>query len=155
MKADVRESLKHGVNFLDRTCKCSRADRKVWRIVNDKPIEIYNAPVTDSEYTAKRLGTRDYTDPSNCAPNSIVGFAPRIYKENPDEEDDVFCYPTGGLNLQFMHVICSQLKSWLEQDCIVYLGHRKETGAEMDAQVIPGIIVEHKKPRLYCRYSPL
>ena len=56
MKDDVRESLKHGVNFIDRTCPCPRSDRKVWRVINGKEVEIYNVAIRDSEYTKKQLG---------------------------------------------------------------------------------------------------
>lgn len=148
MKEDVRESLKHGVNFIDRTCPCPRSERKVWRVINGQEVEIYNVAIRDPEYTAKRLGRRDYTKDKNCQPNSTCGYAPRIYEENMEAEKDMFAYPTGGRNLEYMHVICSQLKSWLDQNVVTYLGHKKNTGAEMDAQVIPSFIVEEKKPRI-------
>ena len=148
MKQDVRESLKHGVNFIDRTCPCPRSERKVWRVINGKEVEIYNVAIKDPKYTQQRLGRRDYSKPKNCQPNSTCGYSPRIYNDDISLEKDMFAYPTGGRNLEYMHVICSQLKSWVDQKVVTYLGHQKNTGAEMDARVIPSFIVEEKKPRI-------
>ena len=148
MKQDVRESLKYGVNFIDRTCPCPRNERKVRRVINGQEVEIYNVAIKDAKYTSDRLGRRDYSDPKNQEPNSVCGYAPRMYQEDPAAEKDMFAYPTGGRNLEYMHVICSQLKSWVDQKVVTFLGHQKSTGAEMDARVIPSFIVEEKKPRI-------
>lgn len=119
----------------------------VWRQVNGRPVKLYTAPVRDSVYTEERLGNRDYTDPKNCAKNSTCGYCPRVYCEDISKEKDHFYYATGGTSKKYMHVIASQIISWLQQDCVRIVGELKLTGKEMDAQAILPWIVEPKKPR--------
>ena len=124
-----------------------RSELPVWRQVNGKDVKLYTAPVKDPEYTQRRLGGRDYNDPKNCEPNSTCGYCPRIYNEDQDKEKDHFYYATGGKNLKYMHVVCSQIMDWMKQDCVRLIGEMKDHGKDMDAQAILPWIVEVNKPR--------
>ena len=101
----------------------------------------------DREYTRRCLGGRDYSDPKVAELNSICGHCPRIYCDDPLKEKDHFYYATGGKNLKYMHVVCSQIMEWMRQDCVRVIGELKDTGKEMDAQAILPWIIEVNKPR--------
>ena len=145
---DVLEALEKGVDLLSYSQSIPRGgELPTWRKVNGRDIKLYTCPVRDSRYTEERLGNRDYSKEKNCAKNSTCGYCPRVYCDDISKEKDHFFYPTGGKNLKYMHVIASQLISWLQQDCVRVVGELKETGKEMDAQAILPWIVEPKKPR--------
>ena len=53
-----------------------------------------------------------------------------------------------------MHVICSQLKSWIEQDCVGVLGQFDLESDEFDVEAVLPFIMEHNKPRTCIDGSP-
>ena len=130
----------------------------VWRKVNGKEIKLYTCPVRDAQYTEARLGNRDYSKEKNCLKNSTCGYCPRIYCEDIEKEKDHFFYATGGKNLKYLHVVVSQIISWLQQDCVRVVGELKDLGKDMDAQAILPWIIEPNKPVSYvlpvmtCKY---
>ena len=128
-------------------------EARVWRTVRGKEIKIFTKPFVESEYTRQQLGNRDYSKTKNNNPKSVCGFTPRIVKTN-GEHQDFFYYPTGGKNLNFMHVICSQIMSWLEQDCVNLIGKIDLDHPNVEIEAILPFIIEHCKPRTCIDGSP-
>ena len=127
-------------------------DARTWRTVRGKEVKVFTKPYVNPEYTEQRLGRRDYSKEKNCKENSTCGFTPRIL--NVNEESDAFYYPTGGRNLKFMHVICSQLCSWIKQDCVNLLGDFDLRSEEYNIEAVLPFIIESNKPRTCIDGSP-
>ena len=77
IKAEVRESLRHGVDILSFSQSIPRDKAIKYREpVRGPPSYLYTRPLRHKEYTRKKLGRRDYSDPANNDPNSIIGYYP-------------------------------------------------------------------------------
>ena len=125
----------------------------VWRSVLGREIKVFTKPIVNEEYTKQQLGPRDYSVESNKNPKSVCGFCPRILQRQYSKNGkDYFYYPTGGRNLGYMHVICSQIMAWLDQDCVRVLG--KFDDNEFPIQAVLPWIVEERKPRCCIDGSP-
>lgn len=147
------ESLKHGVDLIGCQKHIPIEDAVVWRSVLGREIKVFTKPFVDAEYTKQQLGPRDYCNASNNNPKSVCGYCPRILQRQYSKDGkDYFYYPTGGRNLGYMHVVCSQIMAWLEQDCVRVLGKYGDSSFPIQA-VLPWI-VEQKKPRCCIDGSP-
>ena len=147
------ESLKNGVDLIGCQRHIPPEEAVVWRSGKGYTTKIYSKPIVNPTYTEQRLGPRDYSLDANQKPSSICGYCPRILRrQSLETQKDYFYYPTGGKNLRLLHVICSQILSWLEQDCVRLLGNFGDTNIDVLA-VLPWI-VEPKKPRCCIDGSP-
>ena len=87
MKAEVRESLNDGVDILSFSRPISREKPLKYREpLFGPPVYLYTKPLRHKDYTRRRLGRRDYTDPRNCDENSIIGHYPVIYNDDPKKD---------------------------------------------------------------------
>ena len=143
----------HGVDLISHIDHVPIGDARVWRTVRGREIKVFTKPFVESQYTQQQLGTRDYSKQRNNNPKSVCGFSPRIISSS-SQKKDYFYYPTGGKNLNFMHVICSQLMSWLEQDCVNLLGKVDLEDPEVEIEAILPFIIESNKPRTCIDGSP-
>ena len=109
MKAEVRESLNHGVDILSFSQPIPRDKAIKYREpVRGPPTYLYTKPLRHKEYTRKRLGRRDYSLDENNDPNSIIGYYPIIKTASPETDLDVFYQPTSRKNMTYCHVFASQ-----------------------------------------------
>ena len=145
--------MEHGIDLVSHVDHIPIEEAKVWRTVRGKEIKVFTKPFVEPEYTEQRLGRRDYSKEKNCKPNSVCGYTPRIVQLE-EENRDVFYYPTGGKNLRFMHVICSQLMSWIKQNCVNLLGDFDLKSEEYKIEAVLPFIIEWCKPRTCIDGSP-
>ena len=145
--------MEHGIDLVSHVDHIPIGEARVWRTVRGKEIKVFTKPFIESEYTEQRLGRRDYSKEKNCKPNSVCGYTPRIVQIE-DKDRDVFYYPTGGKNLRFMHVICSQLMSWIKQNCVNLLGEFDLQSTEYKIEAVLPFIIEWCKPRTCIDGSP-
>ena len=147
------ESLKKGVDLIGCQKHIAKEDAVVWRTINGREVKLFTKPIINADYTRQKLGPRDYTKAANNNPKSVCGYCPRILQRKVSKNDkDYFYYPTGGKNLDYMHVICSQIISWLDQDCVRVLGVINDPEIAVEA-ILPWI-VETGKPRCCIDGSP-
>ena len=119
IKAEVRESLRHGVDILSFSQSIPRDKAIKYREpVRGPPSYLHTRPLRHKEYTRKKLGRRDYSDPANNDPNSIIGYYPILKTARPETDLDVFHQETSKKNLSYCHVFASQFLSWIKTGCI-------------------------------------
>ena len=149
-KAEVRESLQHGVDILSFSQHIPRDKAIKYREpVFGPPVYLYTKPVRHKDYTRQKLGRRDYSKPKNQDPNSIIGYFPVIKTDKPENDLDVFYQPTSRKNLSYAHVFASQFLSWIQTGCIRPGARLTETTRLRDhAEVYLPIQIEPKKPRV-------
>ena len=150
MKAEVRESLNDGVDILSFSRPISREKPFKYREpLFGPPVYLYTRPIRHKDYTRRRLGRRDYSDPRNCEPDSIIGYYPVIYNPNPKKDLDVFYQPTSTKNLSFSHVFASQFANWIRTGCIRNCARiTPDTNLKDHAEIYLPIQIEEKKPRV-------
>ena len=150
MKAEVRESLNDGVDILSFSRPISREKPLKYREpIRGPPTYLYTKPLRNKLYTARKLGRRDYTDPKNNEPNSIIGYYPVIKTPRPETDLDVYYQPTSPKNLTYSHVFASQFLSWIKTGSIrAGAPITPETNLKDHAEVYLPIQIEENKPRV-------
>ena len=150
MKNELRESLNDGVDIVSFSRPISR-DRplKYREPVRGPPTYLYTKPLRHKDYTRRRLGRRDYSNPKNCEPNSIIGYYPIIKTSRPEDDLDVFYQPTSRKNLTYSHVFASQFLAWIKTG-VIRAGVRvtPETKLKDHAETYLPLQIEPKKPRV-------
>ena len=75
MKNELRESLNDGIDIISFSRPISR-DRplKYREPIRGPPTYLYTRPLRHKDYTRRQLGRRDYSNPVNRDPNSIIGY---------------------------------------------------------------------------------
>ena len=150
MKAEIRESLNDGVDIISFSQPISReAPLKYREPRNGPPVYLYTRPLRNKNYTRRQLGRRDYSDPKNNDPNSIIGHYPIIKTAKPETDLDVFYQPTSKNNLSYCHVLASQFMSWIKTGSIrAGPPVTAETRLSDHAEIYLPLQIEEKKPRV-------
>ena len=132
-----------------------KEEARVWRQTFRGDLKVFTKPLIIPEYTAAKLGTRDYSLPKNNKPKSVCGYTPRLVTRDAEKiKRDFFHYPTGGKNKNYMHVICATLLKWIEQNCVTVIGDFDLDAANPHVEAILAWIVEPNKPRCCIDGSP-
>ena len=130
-------------------------EARTWRKTRHGELKVYTKPLIIPEYTAAKLGNRDYSLPKNNKPKSVCGYTPRLVTRDAEKiKRDFFHYPTGGKNKNYMHVICATLLKWIEQNCVTVIGDFNINDADPHVEAILAWIVEPNKPRCCIDGSP-
>ena len=150
MKSEVRESLNDGVDIISFSQPISREKPLKYREPRGQPpVYLYTKPLRNKEYTRRRLGRRDYSNPVNCEPNSIIGYYPIVKTSSPETDLDYYYQPTSPKNLSFAHVFCSQFLAWIKTGSIrAGPPITPTTNLKDHAEVYLPIQIEEKKPRV-------
>ena len=95
------------------------------------------------------MGRRDYSDPTNNDPHSIIGYYPILKTSHPETDLDVFHQETSQKNLSYCHVFASQFLSWIKTGCIrPGVRVNSETRLKDHAEVLLPLQMEPNKPRV-------
>ena len=149
-KAEVRESLQHGVDIISFSQHIPRDKAIKYREpLNGPPSFLYTKPLRNKDYTKKKLGRRDYSLEKNNDPNSIIGYYPILKTNSPSDDLEVFYQPTSSKNLSYSHVFASQFFKWIKTGCI-RPGARinSKTRLKDYAEIYLPLQLEPKKPRV-------